>query len=126
MSDLIVFVSSVGVFRRNLTSNTVLPLKDMVLLGKGAEVSDTRDKFYSVLGMNPELFGSDLYVTCSETAPFVFERVTRHLVEKHGTDKEVGVKIQYFAAYINDQSLSWVIDWNQDWATCSVQFGGNG
>ncbi len=126
ISDCVTEVYSLGAIRKAIAKFGYVSIQRMIRIGYTAEVSDPRDKFYSVMGMSPRLFDRDVYVSYSEPADSVFQRVSRYLVERHGAEQEVGVNILYCATGINDRVPSWIIKWDEDRALRPFTFGGKG
>jgi hypothetical protein len=117
-------INNMEFLRYNVRENAQLRLGDMVYLTQLAEVTDPRDKIYSVLGLTIDASDPALYASYSESTSTVSNRVSRRLIEKYGMDQQDGIKLLSYSSGPREGSPSWAIDWNKDMAKVYTSFSG--
>jgi hypothetical protein len=117
-------IYNMGRLRNNVREIGRVRIGDLVDLAQVAEVTDPRDKIYSVLGLTVDASDPALYVSYSESTSTVYNRVGRRLIEKYGMDPQDGIKLLYYSSGPRNGWPSWVIDWTRDMAIGKTAFGG--
>lgn len=117
-------IYNMGVLRDDVRKSGLVKLGDLVYLAQMAEVTDPRDKIYSVLGLTVDASDPALYVSYSEFTSTVYNRVSRRLIEKYGMDEQWGIKLLYYSSGPRDGVPSWVINWSNHVASAHASFGG--
>jgi hypothetical protein len=119
-------IRSMGTLRNNTLKKKEVRLIDLVHAAQGAEVTDPRDKIYSILGLTVDASDPALCVNYSESTSTVYTRVSQRLVKKYGGDQQHGIRLLYFSTGPRDGSPSWAIDWNKDFSLGEMAVGGKG
>lgn len=83
-------------------------LQNLLANSRGFEASDSRDKFYALLGLAAEAEDLALYVSYSEPTTCVYQRFARWLVEK---DEVMDVLYRSGGPRMLLDLLSWILDW---------------
>jgi hypothetical protein len=119
-------VTNMSMVRKGIRGCRPWKLTDLLWAAQESEATDPRDRIYSMLGLTIHASDPGLYVSYSESTSMVYKRVSKSMVEKYGTDQQVGILLLYRATGPGNGMPSWILDWERDNAITPMTFGGNG